>query len=324
MPVGDRPASRAPAGVDAPDAATDDRRVVEHVGDVRVDVARAEADDRLRVRRRRRTRGPRSPSRSTGRASPGSRSRTARTGDSERGSAARPPWARCGRRRRAPPAASPRVALGQDVAEQVLGLVDPAQDGVAPGEDLHRHDRVEALGLEDLVGPREVHVGRVAGQDLAGGTAALQTHRSVGLLVAGRLWRHRARAPDDRAASVAQASAAVQSALDGRVGLAVERVGHLARRRRRRRRRPRTTMVSSADDDRSAEQAEADRPTLAGRLGAVPASAADDGCRHRAREVAAGQRVARRASGRPPGSGPTGRGSANGLVPAGRSAAASA
>ena len=32
------------------DAAADDRRVVEHVGDVRMDVARAEGDDRLRRR----------------------------------------------------------------------------------------------------------------------------------------------------------------------------------------------------------------------------------------------------------------------------------
>ena len=46
VPVGLRPASRAPAGVDAPDAAADDRRVVQDVRDVRVHVARPEARSR--------------------------------------------------------------------------------------------------------------------------------------------------------------------------------------------------------------------------------------------------------------------------------------
>ena len=70
-----------------------------------------------------------------------------------------------------------RVAVGQrlddrarlvdeHVAEQVGRLAHAAQHGVAPAEDLHRHDGVEALALEDAGGAREVHVGRGAGQDL--------------------------------------------------------------------------------------------------------------------------------------------------------------
>ena len=38
-----------------------------------------------------------------------------------------------------------RVGAGQHVAEQVARLVDAAQDGVLAGEDLHRHERIEAL-----------------------------------------------------------------------------------------------------------------------------------------------------------------------------------
>ena len=83
-----------------------------------------------------------------------------------------------GRRRTAPRAASRRIGLREHVAEQVLGLVDAAQDGVLAGEDLHRHQRVEPLRLEDPLGTREVHVGRVARQDLAGRPGALQAHQS--------------------------------------------------------------------------------------------------------------------------------------------------
>ena len=94
-----------------------------------------------------------------------------------------------------------RVRRGEHVAEQVLRLVDPAQDGLAAGEDLHRHDRVEALALEDLVGPREVDVGRVAGQDLVRRAGSLEAHRSGSTPAAGRLagrHRRRARSPDRR------------------------------------------------------------------------------------------------------------------------------
>src|SRR5439155_9632001 len=45
--------------------------------------------------------------------------------------------------------------------------VDAAQDRVLAGEDLHRHERIHALALEDLLGPGEVDVGRIALEDLA-------------------------------------------------------------------------------------------------------------------------------------------------------------
>ena len=125
------------------------------------------------------TRARPSPSRSTGRASRGTPSRTARTGGSGPGSAGRSP---SGSIRSPSSSASSCVsagsAVGQDVAEEVLRLVDPAQHRVLPGEDLHRHDGVEALALEDAVGPREVDVGRIAGQDLVRGSSALEAHRS--------------------------------------------------------------------------------------------------------------------------------------------------
>jgi len=54
------------------------------------------------------------------------------------------------------------VGLLEDVGQEVLDLVDPAQDRILPGEDLHRHDRVEALAIEDRLGPREVHVRGIA------------------------------------------------------------------------------------------------------------------------------------------------------------------
>ena len=89
---------------------------------------------------------PRSPSRSTGRACRGWRSRTARTGDSEPGSGGRPPSARSCRRRRATRSGVSAGSLaGENVAEQVLGLLDPAHDRVLAGEELHRDERVEAL-----------------------------------------------------------------------------------------------------------------------------------------------------------------------------------
>ena len=80
-----------------------------------------------------------------------------------------------------------RVGAGQHVAEQVLGLVDAAQHGVVAREDLHRHERVEALGREDAVRPREVDVGRIAGQDLVRGSGALDAHQSGSAPGAGRV-----------------------------------------------------------------------------------------------------------------------------------------
>ena len=42
-----------------------------------------------------------------------------------------------------------RIAVREDVADQVLRLVDPAQHRVLTGEHLHRDDGVEALALQD-------------------------------------------------------------------------------------------------------------------------------------------------------------------------------
>ncbi len=71
-----------------------------------------------------------------------------------------------------------RVGLGEHVAEQVARLVDPAQDGVLAGEDLHRHERIAAFLLEDRLGAREIDIGRVARQDLVRRPRARQAHQS--------------------------------------------------------------------------------------------------------------------------------------------------
>ena len=60
-----------------------------------------------------------------------------------------------------------RVGRREDVAEQVLApRRSPHRTRVLAGEDLHRHERVEALLGEDASRPREIDVGRVARQDL--------------------------------------------------------------------------------------------------------------------------------------------------------------
>ena len=51
--------------------------------------------------------------------------------------------------------------VGEYPREQRLGLVDAAQSRVAPGENLHRHDRVEILVGEDFLGAMEIDVGRI-------------------------------------------------------------------------------------------------------------------------------------------------------------------
>ena len=71
-----------------------------------------------------------------------------------------------------------RIGAGEDVAEQVARLVDAAQDAVLAREDLHRHERVQALLVQDALGAREVDVGRVARQDLVRRPRARQTHQS--------------------------------------------------------------------------------------------------------------------------------------------------
>ena len=75
------------------------------------------------------------------------------------------------------------VGVLQDVGEQVLGLVDAAQDALAAAEDLHHHDGVEALALEDPRGAGEVDVGRLAGEDLVRRAVGLEPHRPI---LAGR------------------------------------------------------------------------------------------------------------------------------------------
>ena len=59
------------------------------------------------------------------------------------------------------------AVVAEHVGEEVLRLVDAAQDAGLAAEDLHRDDRIEALALEDALGAREVDVGRFARQDLA-------------------------------------------------------------------------------------------------------------------------------------------------------------
>ena len=60
-------------------------------------------------------------------------------------------------------------ARGEDVAKQVLRLIDAAQDGRLAGEDLHRDDGVEAFLAQDALRAREVDVRRIPGQDLGRG-----------------------------------------------------------------------------------------------------------------------------------------------------------
>ena len=93
---------------------------------------------------------------------------------------------------------------------QVLRLVDPAQDRVLAGEDLHRDDGVEALALEDRLGAGEVDVGRVAGQDLARRPGADEAHQRSRLTM-----RLPCRWALDPGRSAARRRAATVSSLDG-------------------------------------------------------------------------------------------------------------
>ena len=179
VPVGFSPARRAPAGVEAPTQPPDDRRVVEDVGDVRVDVASPEADDRIRGRDLDALAGRRRPAGRLGEhpehrrlVQPEPAIARPDAQDDLLGLHEVAVVERLDRR-------LDRVGVGEDVAEQVLGLIDAAQHGVLAGEDLHRDERVHALLLEDALGTREVDVGRVAGQDLVRGSRALMAHQSV-------------------------------------------------------------------------------------------------------------------------------------------------
>ena len=73
------------------------------------------------------------------------------------------------------------ICLAQDVTQQVFGLVDPAQDRLLAGEDLHRDERVEALALENARSPGEIDVRRVPGHDLARRSRPCQTHQPASL-----------------------------------------------------------------------------------------------------------------------------------------------
>ena len=171
------PGQPGPGRGRGPDAAADDRRVVEDVGDVGMDVARPERDHR-----------------------PGSGRVDALAGGGR-------PAGRLGehpedRRLVQPEAAVPgadpeddllrregvavlerldgqlgRVGVAEDVGEEALRLVDPAQDAALAAEHLHDDERVEALALEDALGPGEVHVGRLAGQDLLRGAHPDGSHQ---------------------------------------------------------------------------------------------------------------------------------------------------
>ena len=71
------------------------------------------------------------------------------------------------------------VRVAEDVGEQVLRLVDPAQDAFPAAEHLHDDHRVEAFTLEDALGPGEVDVGRLARQDLLRRTCSEDPHQPL-------------------------------------------------------------------------------------------------------------------------------------------------
>ena len=73
-----------------------------------------------------------------------------------------------------------QVCLGQHVREQVLGLLDAAQDRLPPGEHLHRDERVEPFALQDRRGSRKVDVRRIPGQDLVGWASSKDAHHGSG------------------------------------------------------------------------------------------------------------------------------------------------
>ena len=141
-------------GCRGPDAAADDRRVVEDVGDVGVDVARPEADHG--IRRRGLDAGAR-----RGRPAGGLGEHP------EEGGLVQPEPAISGADpeddllgldgvavvERLEPCLA-RVGTGEHVPQQVPRLVDPAQDPGLAGEDLHRDQRVEALASARMLSAR--------------------------------------------------------------------------------------------------------------------------------------------------------------------------
>src|SRR5207247_4870513 len=69
------------------------------------------------------------------------------------------------------------IGRREDVADQVLRLVDAAQDRVLTGEDLHCHERIEPLPLEDAGRAGEIDVGRIARENLARRARSNQPHQ---------------------------------------------------------------------------------------------------------------------------------------------------
>ena len=147
VPVGDRPGQAGAGRGRGAHAAAHDGGVVEGVGDVRVDVPGAEADDRLRRGRldalARRV-GPAGGLRQ--------HAQDGRLVEAE--VAVARPDAHDDLLGREGVAVGERfddrvVALVREhVGQQHLGLVDAAEDALRPGEDLHDDDRVEPLTLE--------------------------------------------------------------------------------------------------------------------------------------------------------------------------------
>ena len=180
--VGHR-ARRAEAGEAGPgrrrrtDAAADDRGIVEDVGDVGVDVSGPERHDGIRRGRIDALAGRRGPARRLGQhpqdrrlVQPEAAIAGADPEDDLLGGDLVPVVERVDTRLGG-------VAFGEDVADEVLRLVDAAQGRVLAGEDLHRDEGVEALALHDAGGSREIDVGGVARQDLARRSRPDQAHQ---------------------------------------------------------------------------------------------------------------------------------------------------
>ena len=166
------------------DAATHDARVVHLVGDARMDVARAESDDRDRGR------GVDDPPCGGRPAGAGGHDAEDRRLVQAEGRVAgadphddllRPEGIAVVERLDDRIVAT--VDLAEDLAQVRDRLVGAAQDPLAAREDLHRHDRVEALGRENRAGAIEIDVRGLAGQHVSGrweaGPRPISRHRAA-------------------------------------------------------------------------------------------------------------------------------------------------
>ena len=155
------------------DAAAHHRGVVHLVGDARMHVARAEADDRDRRRGVDDATGGARPA-GAGREDAEDRGLVQAEGGVARLDAhddlLRPESIAVVQRldhRRVG-----AVHLAEDLAQVGVCLLGAAQDAFAAREDLHRDHRVELLGGEDRPRALEIDVGRLAGQDVGGSREA--------------------------------------------------------------------------------------------------------------------------------------------------------